>query len=139
LKIISLLVCLLAVGLLAGCGDDETKTVTQPAAAPAETTPATTTEAAPAPEEAMPEPSAMPEPPEEPSSGGGGDYPPGFGDKFAEGCASSGKLTESQCKCWFDELQKQYDYQEFLEVLQQAQSGSLPGPVEDALRKCINA
>ena len=44
MKTISALVCLLAVGLLAGCGDSETKTVTQPAAAPTttETQPTTT-------------------------------------------------------------------------------------------------
>jgi len=44
LKIISVIACLFAVGLLAGCGDSETKTVTQPAAQPTttETQPTTT-------------------------------------------------------------------------------------------------
>jgi hypothetical protein len=40
-RILSVIVCLFAIGLVAGCGDEETKTVTQPVATPPPTTPTT--------------------------------------------------------------------------------------------------
>jgi hypothetical protein len=79
----------------------------------------------------------MPAPPANvPASGG---YPPGIIPRLVAGCASSGKLSQSQCACWFNKLHDAYTYPELLAVLRGAQSGTLPPKAIDLLRGCANA
>jgi hypothetical protein len=127
------LIALIVGGLAIGgvFSSDSKKTAnTTPAAA---TTPAVTAPAA-----AMPSPpAAMPAPPSNaPSSGG---YPPGFVDQLVTSCASSGKLSHSQCQCWFTKLHDAYTFPELIAVLKQAKTGSIPPKAVDLLRGCLNA
>jgi predicted component of type VI protein secretion system len=106
---------------------------TAPAPAPATavpTTPATTT---PPPASAMP---AVPAQPSTPSTGG---YPPGFIGKLVSSCAKGGKLTRSQCGCWFNKLKNAYTFPELVKVIRQAQGGSIPPKAVGLLRTCLNA
>jgi hypothetical protein len=100
--------------------------------------PAATTAPAAAPAAAMPSPpAAMPAPPSNtPSSGA---YPPGFVDQLVTSCASSGKLSRSQCQCWFTKLHDAYTFPELIAVLKQAKTGSIPPKAVDLLRGCLNA
>ena len=126
--LIALIVGGLAIGGVFG-GDDSketaavtTPTVTNPA------TPATTT---PPPAAAMPEP-----PPSTPASGG---YPPGFVSKLVDSCAQGGKLTRSQCECWFGKLKSAYTFPELVKVIKQAQGGSIPPKAVGLLRSCLSS
>src|SRR4051794_39063822 len=82
--------------------------------------------------------SAMPAPPQTPSSPSGSGYPPGFLSKLIQGCDKSGKLTHSQCVCWFTKLKNQYTFPELVTVLQKAKSGSIPPKAVALLRTCLN-
>jgi hypothetical protein len=104
----------------------------------ASTVPAATTPTPTAPAAAMPSPpAAMPAPPSNtPTSGG---YPPGFVDQLVTSCASSGKLSRSQCQCWFTKLHDAYTFPELIAVLKQAKTGSIPPKAVTLLRGCLNA
>jgi FHA domain-containing protein len=100
------------------------------------TTPASTSTTQ-VPTSAMPPPSAMPAPPSTPPSSN--EYPAGFGPAFVEGCARSGRISTSQCRCWFGKLKATYTYPEFLEVVKQARGGTIPPRATQLLRGCLNA
>jgi hypothetical protein len=121
--LIGLVVAGLAIGGVFG-GDDEES---EPTAATTPTT-AQTTETTPT--VAMPEPPPEPEP-EEPAD----EYPPGFKKQFVDSCASGG-APRSICECTFDRLQNRYSFTEFVDLLSKARGGSLPPPVENAVREC---
>src|SRR4051812_42480106 len=80
---------------------------------------------------------AMPAPPQTPSSPSGSGYPPGFLSKLISGCDKSGKLTHSQCVCWFTKLKNAYTFPELVAVLQKAKSGSIPPKAVALLRTCL--
>jgi hypothetical protein len=86
---------------------------------------------------APPATSAMPAPPQTPSSPSGSGYPPGFLTKLISGCDKSGKLTHSQCVCWFTKLKNAYTFPELVTVLQKAKSGSIPPKAVALLRTCL--
>jgi FHA domain-containing protein len=128
--LIALIVAGLAIGGVFSSDDKKNTAATTTATAPA---PAATT---PPPTAAMPSPSAMPEPPSStPSSGG---YPPGFVQKLIDACSKGGKLTPSQCKCWFTELKNAYTFPELIAVIRKAKSGSIPPKAVSLLRGCLN-
>jgi hypothetical protein len=131
--VIALIVGGLAIGGVFG-GSDSKKTAanTTPAVTtPAATTPAPTTPAAPPPAAAMPAP-----PSSTPSSGG---YPPGFVAKLVDSCASGGKLSRSQCQCWFGKLHDAYTFPQLIAVLRRAKGGTIPPKAVSLLRGCLNA
>jgi hypothetical protein len=100
---------------------------------------ASTTTAPPATAPATPPPtSALPEPPPEntPSSGGG--YPPGFISKLIASCTRGGKLTPSQCKCWFTKLKHAYTFPQLVQVIAKAKGGKIPPKAVGLLRNCLN-
>jgi hypothetical protein len=122
-------IALVVGGLAIGGVFSSSKTVTVSAPAPAPAPAATSTTPAPA--------AAMPAPPANaPTSGG---YPPGIISRLVAGCASSGKLSQSQCACWFNKLHDAYTYPELLVVLRQAKGGSIPPKAVDLLRGCLSA
>jgi hypothetical protein len=86
---------------------------------------------------APPATSAMPAPPQTPSSPSGSGYPPGFLNKLISGCDKSGKLSHSQCVCWFTKLKSSYTFPELVAVLQKAKSGSIPPKAVALLRTCL--
>jgi hypothetical protein len=100
-RILSVIVCLFAIGLVAGCGDEETKTVTAPVATPPPTTPTTTT---PPPEQMMDTgPAGTMGPPQ-----GGGQYDATdptvlshIEDELKQALARRG-ITNAQVKCTGD-------------------------------------
>jgi predicted component of type VI protein secretion system len=87
---------------------------------------------------APPATSAMPAPPQTPSKPSSTGYPPGFLSKLIQGCDKSGKLTHSQCVCWFTKLKNSYSFPELVTVLQKAKSGSIPPKAVALLRTCLN-
>lgn len=132
--VIALIVAGLAIGGVFGGDDDKKETAastTTTATTPSTTTPAATTPA-------EPPPAAMPEPPadEPPSSGGG--YPPGFVAKLVDSCAQSGKLSRSQCQCWFGKLKDEYTFPQLVQVLKKANQGTIPPKAVSLLRECIS-
>lgn len=125
----------LIVGGLAIGGVFSSKDSKKPAiATTAATTPAATTPAAPPPTAAMPAPPAS-----TPATPAGGGYPPGFVAKLVDACASGGKLSRSQCQCWFTKLHDAYTFPELIDVLRQAKNGSIPPKAVSLLRGCLNA
>src|SRR5436305_1483292 len=79
----------------------------------------TSTAIAPISTSATPPPtSAMPAPPQTPSAPSTSGYPPGFLSKLIQGCDRSGKLTHSQCACWFTKLKNSYTFPQLVTVLQ---------------------
>ena len=127
--LIALIVAGLAIGGVFSSDDKKNTAATTTATTPA---PVSTT---PPPTAAMPPPSAMPEPPSTPSSGG---YPPGFIQKLIDSCAKGGKLTPSQCECWFTKLKNAYTFPELIAVIRKARSGSIPPKAVSLLRGCLN-
>jgi hypothetical protein len=97
--------------------------------APVSTSPAITT---------PPPTSAMPAPPQEPSTTPSSGYPPGFLSKLIQGCDKSGKLTHSQCVCWFTKLKNAYTFPELVTVLKRARTGSIPPKAVSLLRTCLS-
>jgi hypothetical protein len=102
-------------------------------------TASTTTTPAPAATTASPPAtSAMPAPPQTPSSPSTSGYPPGFLSKLIQGCDKSGKLTHSQCVCWFTKLKNSYSFPELVAVLKRARTGSIPPKAVALLRTCLS-
>jgi hypothetical protein len=137
--VIAFVVAGLAIGGVFGGDDNKSNTVAQ-------TTPTTTTPTTSTASTTPTTPSvAMPEPPttntDTQGGGGGGSnsggYPPGFAKGFVDSCSSSGKLSHSQCQCWFNKLKSNYTFIELTKVLQQAKSGSIPPKAVNLLRQCI--
>ena len=94
----------------------------------------------PRPPGATPPPAAaMPAPPSQPSAPSNGGYPPGFISKLADSCAKGGKLTRSQCGCWFNKLKNAYTFPQLVKVIKQAQGGTIPPKAVGLLRTCLNA
>lgn len=102
--------------------------------APTPTTPTTPAATTPPPAAAMPAP-----PPSQPSTPSNGGYPPGFINKLTDSCAKGGKLTRSQCGCWFNKLKNAYTFPELVKVIKQAQGGTIPPKAVSLLRGCLNA
>jgi hypothetical protein len=127
-------IALVVGGLAIGGVFSSSKTVTVSAPAPAPAPPAaqSTTPATPPPAAAMPAPPAT-----APTTSGG--YPPGVIPKLVAGCASSGKLSQSQCACWFNKLHDAYTYPQLLVVLRDAKGGSIPPKAINLLRGCLSA
>jgi hypothetical protein len=71
-----------------------------------------------------------------PSSDG---YPTGFVDKLVNSCAQGGKLTRSQCRCWFGLLENAYTFPQLERLIRQAQGGSIPPKPVALLRACLNS
>jgi hypothetical protein len=95
----------------------------------------------PAPAATTPPPAAaMPSPPSEPSTPSqSGGYPPGFISKLTDSCAKGGKLTRSQCGCWFNKLKNAYTFPQLVKVIKQAQGGTIPPKAVGLLRTCLNS
>src|SRR3954471_19460836 len=126
--LIALIVAGLAIGGVFSSDDNKSKNAsTQIAPVSTSTTPAT-----------PPPTSAMPAPPQQPSTPSSSGYPPGFLSKLIQGCDKSGKLTHSQCVCWFTKLKNAYTFPELVTVLQKAKSGSIPPKAVSLLRTCLN-
>ncbi|HEY0631905.1 MAG TPA: FHA domain-containing protein [Thermoleophilaceae bacterium] len=102
-------------------------------------TASTTTTPAPVTSPATPPPatSAMPVPPQQSTPSGKG-YPPGFVSKLIQGCAKGGKLTPSQCQCWFTKLKNAYTFPQLVGVIKKARSGSIPPKAVSLLRTCLS-
>src|SRR3954447_11484749 len=134
--LIALIVAGLAIGGVFSSDDNKDNTasttpaVTTPAPAATPTTPAATT---------PPPAAAMPEPPPEPSKPSSGGYPPGFISKLVDSCAQGGKLTRSQCQCWFGKLKDAYTFPQLVQVIKKAQGGSIPPKAVTLLRVCLNS
>jgi hypothetical protein len=133
------LIALIVAGLAIGgvfSSDDKKET--------ASTTPAVTTPApaatTPAPAATTPPPAAaMPEPPPEPSKPSSSGYPPGFISKLVDSCAQGGKLTRSQCQCWFGKLKGAYTFPQLVQVIKKAQGGTIPPKAVSLLKTCLNS
>jgi hypothetical protein len=81
----------------------------------------------------------MPAPPPQtttPPSGGG--YPPGFIGKLIASCSRGGKLTPSQCQCWFTKLKNAYTFPQLIAVIRKAQGGTIPPKAVSLLRTCLS-
>jgi hypothetical protein len=126
--LIALIVGGLAIGGVFSSDNKSKNASTQIAPVSTSLTPATTT---------PPATSAMPAPPQEPSTPSSGGYPPGFVGKLIQGCDKSGKLTHSQCVCWFNKLKNAYTFPELVTVLKRARSGSIPPKAVALLRTCL--
>jgi predicted component of type VI protein secretion system len=131
------LIALIVGGLAIGgvfSSDKKNNTASTTPTTPAATTPApaATTPATPPPTAAMPAP---PPTPSAPSSGGG--YPPGFVSKLIASCNRGGKLTPSQCSCWFHKLANAYTFPQLVQVIRKAQGGSIPPKAVSLLRTCL--
>jgi predicted component of type VI protein secretion system len=124
------LIALIVAGLAIGgvFSSDNNKKNASTAIAPVQTAPATTT---------PPATSAMPAPPQTPSTPSTTGYPPGFVSKLIQGCDRSGKLTHSQCVCWFNKLKNNYTFPELVVVLKRARTGSIPPKAVALLRTCL--
>ena len=126
--LIALIVAGLAIGGVFSSDNNKSKNAsTQIAPIATSTTPVT-----------PPPTAAMPAPPQQPSTPSGGGYPPGFVNKLIQGCARSGKLTQSQCQCWFTKLKNTYTFPQLVTVLQKARSGSIPPKAVSLLRTCLS-
>ena len=126
------LIALIVGGLAIGgvfSSDNKSKN-SSTAIAPVNTTPATTTP--------PPATAAMPAPPQEPSTPSTTGYPPGFVGKLIQGCDRSGKLTHSQCVCWFNKLKNAYTVPQLVGVLKRARNGSIPPKAVSLLRTCLS-
>jgi pilus assembly protein CpaF len=132
------LIALIVGGLAIGgvfSGDDKKETAST-TTIPTATTPATPPPTTPA---TPPPTAAMPAPPPEPSTpSSGGSYPPGFISKLIASCSKGGKLTPSQCSCWFTKLKNAYTFPELVQVIKKAQGGSIPPKAVGLLRTCLN-
>jgi pSer/pThr/pTyr-binding forkhead associated (FHA) protein len=130
------LIALIVGGLAIGGVFSSDKKSSTTAIAPVATTPApaATTPAPPPPTAAMPAP---PPTPSTPSTGGGG-YPPGFISKLIASCSKGGKLTPSQCSCWFTKLKNAYTFPQLIAVIRKAQGGSIPPKAVGLLRTCLS-
>jgi hypothetical protein len=120
--VIALIVAALAIG---GVFSSDKKNTASTTTTPAATTP--------------PPAAAMPSPPPAtgaPSSGGG--YPPGLISTLIASCSRGGKLTPSQCSCWFNKLKNAYTYPQLLQVIKQAQGGTIPPKAIALLRTCLS-
>jgi pSer/pThr/pTyr-binding forkhead associated (FHA) protein len=120
--VIALIVAALAIGGVFSSDKKNTASTT--------TTPAATT---PPPASAMP---SAPPATGTPSSGGG--YPPGLISTLIASCSRGGKLTPSQCSCWFNKLKNAYTYPQLLQVIKQAQGGTIPPKAIALLRTCLS-
>jgi hypothetical protein len=80
----------------------------------------------------------MPSPPPAASPSSGGGYPPGLISTLIASCSKSGKLTPSQCSCWFNKLKNAYTYPQLLQVIKQAQGGTIPPKAIALLRTCLS-
>jgi hypothetical protein len=121
--VIALIVAALAIGGV--FSSDKKNTASTTTTTPAATTP--------------PPAAAMPSPPPAtgaPSSGGG--YPPGLISTLIASCSRGGKLTPSQCSCWFNKLKNAYTYPQLLQVIKQAQGGTIPPKAIALLRTCLS-
>ena len=124
------LIALIVAGLAIGgvfSSDNKSKNTanTSTAIAPVQSTPPPT--------------SAMPAPPQTPSAPStSGGYPPGFLGKLITGCDRSGKLTHSQCVCWFTKLKNAYTFPQLVTVLQRARGGTIPPKAVALLRTCLS-
>jgi predicted component of type VI protein secretion system len=127
--LIALIVGGLAIGGVFSSDNKSKNASTQIAPVSTSPTPATTT---------PPATSAMPAPPQEPSTPSSGGYPPGFVGKLIQGCDKSGKLTHGQCVCWFNKLKNAYTFPELVTVLKRARSGSIPPKAVALLRTCLS-
>jgi predicted component of type VI protein secretion system len=125
--LIALIVAGLAIGGVFSSDNKKNAASTQIAPIATSTTPAT-----PAPS------AAMPAPPQAPSTPSGGGYPPGFVSKLIQGCSKGGKLTPSQCQCWFTKLKNTYTFPQLITVIKQARSGSIPPKAISLLRTCLS-
>jgi hypothetical protein len=132
--VIALIVAGLAIGGVFSSKDDKKST----AIAPVSTVFNNTTPTAPTTPATPPPTSAMPAPPPEPASPTSG-YPPGFVSKLVTSCASSGKLSRSQCQCWFGKLKNAYTFPQLVTVLQKAKAGTIPPKAVSLLRGCLNS
>src|SRR3954467_9139041 len=126
--LIALIVGGLAIGGVFSSDNKSKNASTEIAPVNTSLTPATTT---------PPATSAMPAPPQTPSRPSSSGYPPGFVGKLIQGCDKSGKLTHSQCVCWFNKLKNAYTFPELVTVLQKARSGSIPPKAVALLRTCL--
>jgi hypothetical protein len=135
--VIALVVAGLAIGGVFGGDDNKSDTVAQ--TTPTTTTPTTSTASTTptTPSVAMPEPPTTNTDTQGGGGGGSGGYPPGFAKGFVDSCSSSGKLSHSQCQCWFNKLKANYSFAELTNVLQQAKNGSIPPKAVNLLRQCI--
>ncbi len=134
--VIALIVAGLAIGGVFSSKDDKKSTAIAPVST-AFSTPTTptvpTTPATPPPTSAMPAP--PPSTPSTPTSG----YPPGFVSKLVDSCASGGKLSRTQCQCWFGKLKNAYTFPELIAVLRKAKSGTIPPKAVSLLRGCLQS
>jgi predicted component of type VI protein secretion system len=123
--VIALIVAALAIGGVFSSDKKNTaSTTTTPVATPPAATP--------------PPAAAMPSPPPAASPSSGGGYPPGLISTLIASCSKSGKLTPSQCSCWFNKLRNAYTYPQLLQVIKQAQGGTIPPKAIALLRTCLS-
>jgi pSer/pThr/pTyr-binding forkhead associated (FHA) protein len=72
------------------------------------------------------------------SSGGGGleDIPPNVKKQFVSGCQKGGG-SKTACTCAIDEIDKKYNFIEFLDIIQKVNStGKFPAPVQKIIQSC---
>jgi hypothetical protein len=124
--LIALIVGALAIGGVFSSDKKKTANTTPTATTPA---PAATT---------PPATAAMPAPPSTPPTPSSGGYPPGFVDKLIQGCSRGGKLTPSQCRCWFTKLKNAYTFPQLITVIKRARNGSIPPKAVSLLRTCLS-
>jgi hypothetical protein len=124
--LIALIVAGLAIGGVFSSDNKKNTASTQIAPLATSTTPVT-----------PPATSAMPAPSQTPSAPSGGGYPPGFVSKLIQGCTKGGKLTQSQCQCWFTKLKNAYTFPQLIAVIRKARNGSIPPKAVSLLRTCL--
>jgi predicted component of type VI protein secretion system len=124
--LIALIVAGLAIGGVFSSDNKKNTASTQIAPVATSTTPVT-----------PPPTAAMPAPPQTSTPSGGG-YPPGFVSKLIQGCSRGGKLTASQCQCWFTKLKNAYTFPQLIDVIRKARSGSIPPKAVSLLRTCLS-
>jgi hypothetical protein len=71
--------------------------------------------------------------------GGGGGYPATFKSQFVKGCASSGKLSSSQCRCIINKAEKAYSLPEFVSAVRRSQGGSVPPKLRSIFINCASS
>jgi hypothetical protein len=136
--LVAAVVILAVVLVLALGGGDDDKKSSSTAAASTPTTFTMDTSSVPSTETTTSETTTEETTTDDSGSGGGGleDIPPNVKKQFVTGCERGGG-SKTACQCAIDEIDKQYDFVEFLDIINDVnKTGKFPPKVQKIIQSC---